>query len=102
MALIVFILSLKRIKKHNPSPGSASQLLRRFSQLLTLLYVKGAKVRAANKLALVMAGLDPAIQVLLKDMCFLLLDGPIKSGHDMMRFRERHCPDFRPSYYCAA
>jgi hypothetical protein len=37
-----------------------------------------------------MAGLDPrinsedrpAIQITLKDMCFLLLDGPIKPGHD--------------------
>ncbi len=29
-----------------------------------------------------MARLDPAIQITLKDMCFLLLDGPIKPGHD--------------------
>jgi hypothetical protein len=31
-----------------------------------------------------MAGLDPAIKVTLKDIHFLLLDGPIKSGHDVV------------------
>jgi hypothetical protein len=29
-----------------------------------------------------MAGLDPAIHVTLKNLAFLPLDGPIKSGHD--------------------
>ncbi len=41
-----------------------------------------------------MAGLDPAIELILKDMCFLLLDGPIKSGHDKREFVV--CPDFAP------
>jgi hypothetical protein len=43
-----------------------------------------------------MAGLDPAIKVILKDQCFLLLDGPIKSGHDKSEFVG--CPDFCPFY----
>ncbi len=33
-----------------------------------------------------MAGLDAAIKILLKYMCFLLPDGPIKSGHDKSEF----------------
>jgi hypothetical protein len=43
-----------------------------------------------------MAGLDPAIQITLKDMCFLLLEGPIKPGHDEGEFAG--CPDFCPCY----
>jgi hypothetical protein len=43
-----------------------------------------------------MAGLDPAIQLILKDMRFLLLDGPIKSGHDKSEFVGR--PVFCSSY----
>jgi hypothetical protein len=38
--------------------------------------------RAGNFFHDVMAGLDPAIKVILKYLHFLLLDGPIKSGHD--------------------
>ncbi len=43
---------------------------------------------------------DPAIKVRLKDMRFLLLDGPIKSGHDKSEFV--CCPDFCTCYniYC--
>jgi hypothetical protein len=37
-------------------------------------------------------GSDPAIQAILKNMRFLLLDGPIKSGHDISEFLG--CPDF--------
>ncbi len=61
-------------------------------------FVRGAKVRAISfaKKHHVMAGLDPAIKLILKDMCFLLLDGPIKSGHDKREFVV--CRDFCPSY----
>jgi hypothetical protein len=41
-------------------------------------------------------GSDPAIQAILKNMRFLLLDGPIKSGHDISEFLG--CPDFCSSY----
>jgi hypothetical protein len=34
----------------------------------------------------VMVGLNLAIKVMMKDTRFLLLDGPIKSGHDKIEF----------------
>ena len=50
--------------------------------------VRGAKVRAISfaKTVLSWPGSDPAIQSILKNMRFLLLDGPIKLGHDISEF----------------
>jgi hypothetical protein len=44
-----------------------------------------------------MAGLDPANKVTLKDLRFLLLDGPIKSGHDKKELVG--CPYFCSFYW---
>ena len=68
------------------------------SKVLEQLIVRGAKVRAISfaKTVLSWPGSDPAIQAILKNMRFLLLDGPIKSGHDISEFLG--CPDFCSSY----
>jgi hypothetical protein len=61
--------------------------------------MRRVRSRAITKTHDVMAELDPAIHITLNDMCFLLLDGPIKSGHDDSKFVGRE--DFRSFYRSA-
>ncbi len=62
------------------------------------IFARGAEVRATNKLTLVMAQLDRAIQEQKTHIFQYDFDGRVKPGHDMMCFRERNCPDFCPSH----